>query len=76
MYCVLLVALTTTKLIPPTAAVCPGRSLGILALPPFTRHNIDPAVVLDTHASSTGPSPGRNMTSLGPWITGAPTKMK
>ena len=66
MYCVLLVALTTTKVIPPATAVCPGKSPANNALLPFTRHNIVPAVVLCIHVSSTGPSPGRNMTSLGP----------
>ena len=34
-----------------------------------------PAVVLRTHTSSIGPSLGRNMTSLGPRITGVPTEM-
>ena len=70
MYCVLLVALTTTKLIPPGDAVCPGKlaaiPAGVNMLLPFTRHNVDPAVVLRMQISSMGPSLGRYMTSLGP----------
>ena len=66
MYCVLLVALTTTKLIPPAAAVCPGMSPANFALLPFTRQNTDPAVVLRMQISAMGPSLGRYMTSLGP----------
>ena len=51
----------------------PGKTSSL----PFRRHAVDPTVVLRTHVSSTGPSPGRYMTSLGPWITvtGIPTEM-
>ena len=65
----LLVALTITMLTP--LLVCPGNVPATsedetAALLLFTLHAVMPAVVLRTHASSTGPSLGRNMTSLGP----------
>ena len=63
-YLVLLIALVISKVIP-----C------MTWLASFTRHPVDPIVVLRSHVSTTGPSPGRYMISLGPRIKAAPTEM-
>ena len=72
MYCVLLVALTITMLLP--LVVCPGKyraiSKGRVAILPFKRHDSIPDAL---HISSTGPSLGRNITIGGPWITAKST---